>query len=173
MAVSSSPRPRVKASRKAPVRLVALGAADLGGGIRLLRMTVDGEPSAYLIRKVASDWGVAFEVEKLFRKPDDDSPRVYHVNVDPCDPEDGDHSCECRGHLKHTARTGKPCRHVSALLALIADGRLSGEPIRPSAPATCPCGGAPVVSTGECQRCCDLAADRAARMHDLQQCDDL
>jgi hypothetical protein len=167
MAVSTSPRRRVKATRtKAkPQRFVALGA-DLGDGVRVMRLTVDGVPDAYLVHKVASEWGVAFEVCKLFRDKDDDGPPCYSVNVDPCDPEDGDHACECRGHLRHTARTGKPCRHVGALLALIADGRLSGEPMRPAAPATCPCGAPSVVSTGECLRCCDAAADRQARRHD-------
>jgi hypothetical protein len=166
MAVSSQPRPRVKTSRpkRPPQRLVALGAADLGGGIRLLRLTIDGEPSAYLIRKIASQWGVAFEVEKILapRKPDE--PKTYHVNVDPSDPEEGDHTCECRGHLHHTPRTGKPCRHVGALLALIADGRLDGAPIRP-APAVCPCG-EPAVFGDECLACSDAAADRAARRAD-------
>ena len=165
MSTSTTPRARVKTSRKAPVRLVGLGP-DVGGGVRIVRLIIDGEHSAYLVRKIASAWGVAFEVAKLFRAKDDDAPPCYSVNVDPSNPEKGSHSCECRGHLRHTARTGRPCRHVSSLLALIADGRLDGAPIRPAAPVTCPCGGAPVVSTGECQRCCDAAADRAARMHD-------
>jgi hypothetical protein len=164
MAVSTSPTRRVKAK---PERLVALGP-DLGDGVRIMRVTVDGVPDAYLVRKVASEWGVAFEVCKLFRPAGDDSPPCYSVNVDPSDPEDGDHTCECRGHLRHTARTGKPCRHVGALLALIEDGQLTGEPIRPAAPAACPCGEPSAVSTGECLRCCDRAADRAARRHDCE-----
>jgi hypothetical protein len=156
-------KPAARPARKPAVRLVGLGP-DLGNGVRIVRLIIDGEHSAYLIRKIASAWGVAFEVEKLFRKSDDDSPRTYSVNLDTGWPKRS--TCECRGHLRHTARTGKPCRHVSSLLALIADGRLDGAPVRPAAPVTCPCGGAPVVSTGECQRCCDAAADRAARMHD-------
>jgi hypothetical protein len=98
-----------------------------------MRLTVDGVPDAYLVRKVASDWGVAFEVCKLFRAKGDDGPPCYSVNVDPSDPEDGDHTCECRGSLHWTPQTGRPCRHVAALLALIAGGRLDGAPVRPAA----------------------------------------
>jgi hypothetical protein len=151
-------------ARKSPVRLVAIGD-DIGGGVRIMRLTVDGVPDAYLVRKVASAWGVAFEVCKLFRPAEDDSPACYAVNIDQSAEE---YTCECRGHLRHTARTGKPCRHVSALLALIADEQLDGSPIRPApaVPVTCPCGRPAVVSTGECLQCCDAAADRQARRRD-------
>jgi hypothetical protein len=184
MATVCTPARRVKTTRparKPPVRLVAIGD-DIGGGVRVMRLTVDGVADAYLVRKVASAWGVAFEVCKLFRPARDDSPPSYHVNLDQSAEE---YTCECRGHLRHTARTGKSCRHVSAILALIVYGRLSGEPMRPAAPAapatpaavaTCPCGEPAVVSTGECLQCCDLAADRQAHQRDaleaLAQLDD-
>jgi hypothetical protein len=106
---------------------------------------------------------VAFEVCKLFRPAGDDSPPSYHVNVDPSDPEDGDHTCECRGHLRHTARTGKPCRHVAALLALIEDGQLTGEPIRPA----CGCG-SPAAAGSQCLPCHDDADYRARRRAECQ-----
>jgi hypothetical protein len=168
MATVCTPARRVKTgrpARKPSVRLVAIGP-DLGNGVHIMRMIVDGVPDAYLVRKVASAWGVAFEVCKLFRPAKDDSPACYAVNIDQSAEE---FTCECRGHLRHTTRTGKPCRHVSALLALILDGRISGQPIRPAAPtapATCPCGRPAVVSTGECLQCCDAAADRQARQRD-------
>jgi hypothetical protein len=126
-------------------------------------MTVDNEPSAYLLRKVASAWGVAFELEKLFRTGGDE-PATYHVNVDPGNPEKGHHSCECRGALYHTPRTGRPCRHVACLLSLIAEGRIDGAPVR----AACEvCDQAPATVGAECQRCNDAAALARAQRCDL------
>ena len=64
----------------------------------------------YVVRRVPAAFGYAFHVRKL-GSPDS----AYHVNLS----ADGDHSCECKGHL----RWGH-CRHVGALLALIARGKV-------------------------------------------------
>jgi hypothetical protein len=141
-----------------------VGVIHLDDGVHLIRRAVEGEPdAAYLVRKTAAAWGVAFEVAKLFRSKDDDGPPSYHVNLDCHKPERS--TCECRGFLRWGHR--KACRHVSSLLALIRDGKLDGNPVRP----TCACG-APAVTGpvgGECQRCADAAADRSARLADLEE----
>jgi hypothetical protein len=92
----------------------------------------------------------------------------------------------------HGVRHGAPPRQVevelpsfvSAAAAAVNDLRLrcchrglSDRPFpdgrRYVALAAGPCGAPAVVSTGECLRCCDAAADRQARRHDLDALDDL
>ena len=73
-------------------------------------ITVGREEANYCVRPLPSDFGEAFEVEKIF-VPDGNT---YHVNLDG---EGG--SCECKGYL----RWGH-CRHVEGLKALRAAGQL-------------------------------------------------
>jgi hypothetical protein len=85
-----------------------------------------------------------------------------------------------RGTPSHlTARAESIGRQLCRALGCPACRRrgLSDRPFsdgrRYVALATCPCGRPAVVSTGECLRCCDAAADRQARRYDLDALDDL
>jgi hypothetical protein len=164
MAVSSSPRPRVKARRVNPAVLDQarlLGAENLArGGKALLRVAVQGQRSAtdywvsehkiggrlvgYRLSKFADQGGEVYDLDLSFGG-------WAHVE------------CDCRDY-PFKRRLGLCCKHCVAL----ATG-LGVADQRPQAPARCPCGDRAVLSSGECQRCADAAADRWARRHDLDE----
>jgi hypothetical protein len=83
----------------------------------VLVLTVDGEATAYLARRIPADAGEGWELMK-FRKAEGDERIVYHVCLAI---RHGQHSCECKGFL----RWGH-CKHVEALLALAAKEGGSG-----------------------------------------------
>jgi hypothetical protein len=60
--------------------------------------------------------GYGYRVEKLGTEPADGPHEVY---LDAERGTDGQHSCGCREH-----RAGRPCVHLSALLALHQSGQL-------------------------------------------------
>jgi hypothetical protein len=80
----------------------------------------------YLFTPIPCDWnGLGYRVEKLGTEPSDGP---YTVCLDAERGLDGQHSCECKGHLAHGH-----CVHVSALLALHQSGQLnSNTPPDPS-----------------------------------------
>jgi hypothetical protein len=79
----------------------------------LLELTVGGVVQDYYLTEIAADWGRAFEV----RKPLPEGT-VYHVHLD----ADMGDTCDCPGHLRWGHRT--VCKHLSAVRALLAQGRL-------------------------------------------------
>jgi hypothetical protein len=83
---------------------------------RVLWLTVGKTLTGYYLAALPSDFGLAFRLEKFGIE----GGAVYHVNLDP---QTGQHSCECLGHVKHGHKTR--CKHVASLLALRAAGKLS------------------------------------------------
>ncbi len=81
---------------------------------RKTRTRVDEAP--YVMQDIPSDIGRGFKLDKIGVHGDAEKTS-YHVHVG----GHGEHSCECRSHL----RWGQ-CKHTSALLKLIGDGRISG-----------------------------------------------
>ena len=73
-------------------------------------ITTGAKEDNYCVRPIPSDFGTAFEVEKIFHP----QPAVYHVNLSP-----GGDTCECKGFLKWGH-----CKHVEGLKALRAAGKL-------------------------------------------------
>lgn len=83
----------------------------LTAGVRYLRIVKDGKTYLYHLASLDSDWGTAFRLTELAEESD-----VYDVMLD--GPEGT--TCECLGFL----RWRKPCKHLKALRALVADGRI-------------------------------------------------
>jgi hypothetical protein len=77
--------------------------------------------TSYFVQSLPSDFGRCYRLEKFTCHRRSDEPASYDVCLD----EDGNHSCECWGHLRWGSRG--PCRHIIALLALEAEGRLPGQ----------------------------------------------
>jgi hypothetical protein len=74
----------------------------------------------YLFTPLACDWnGLGYRVEKI---GPEESDGPYSVCLDAERGLEGQHSCECKGHLAHGH-----CVHVSALLALHQSGQLNGN----------------------------------------------
>jgi hypothetical protein len=101
-------------------------------GCFAVRITVGKAVSSYFVEPLPCDFGrAAFRLEKFFCDRVPGEPDEYHVNLD------GTRStCECKGYLKHGwHRTAEgeltACKHLDALLALVADGRLT-LPARPA-----------------------------------------
>jgi hypothetical protein len=66
----------------------------------------------YFVRQQVSDiGGMAFHFEKM-GQPES----TYDVLLNA---PGGGHSCECWGSMRWTPKTGKPCRHVQAALAIV------------------------------------------------------
>jgi hypothetical protein len=70
----------------------------------------------YYIRRLPSDFGVAFGLDKFGA----DGGASYDVLLDP---ERGHHSCECKGFYRYGY-----CRHVTGLLQLWRAGKLDHIP---------------------------------------------
>src|SRR5437016_4737732 len=104
MSTVTQPRPRVK-----PGRTVRLALAPSEVNPFAVVLIADRAEDTYHVRPLPSDFGTAFEVEKI--APDG---RTYHVNL-----EGQTGTCECLGHLRRGT-----CRHVQGLQALQAAGKL-------------------------------------------------
>jgi hypothetical protein len=77
----------------------------------IIVITARGKSNDYCVKPLPSDFGRAFQVEKIF----DPEEVTYHVNLN------GERStCECKGHL----RWGTVCKHIGALQTLVAKGKL-------------------------------------------------
>jgi hypothetical protein len=92
-------RPR---KRSKPARTVRLMLAPHERSSGVIRLTVGKASADYFVRKIGSDFGDGFEVEKI------GGEEAYQVNL-----SDEGHICTCKGHLRYGY-----CRHVSALVAL-------------------------------------------------------
>jgi hypothetical protein len=89
------------------VRTVRFGLAPFGDNPGVIDITVDGKTARYFLRRVPSDFGEAFSLEKFASQGNEDG-EVYHVLLE----QDG-FSCDCKGHL----RWGH-CKHSGAILKL-------------------------------------------------------
>src|SRR5262245_336841 len=76
----------------------------------LIRITQDGKPSSYWASRIVTDWAEGWRLEK----PGYEGDESYDVLLDA-----GGDSCTCPGHTYHGY-----CKHVDALRALRAAGRL-------------------------------------------------
>src|ERR1700722_20158074 len=124
MSTSTAPRPRVK-----PLRTVRLLAHNLF-------RVVEGKAVAdYAVQTVPTDWGKGFRVAKIVHADEIgvETEDPYHVHLD----EATGHSCECMGHLRHGHKTR--CRHVGAILTLLAKGLLRTARDARHAPEPMPC----------------------------------
>ena len=99
--------PRVKPARS--IRLDQRPQEELPG---LLHITCGQAENHYYLRPLASDFGLAFDLEKFATEGGD----TYHVLLSLAD---GKHSCECKGFLRWSR-----CKHVAGLLALRQAGKL-------------------------------------------------
>lgn len=70
----------------------------------------------YLVSELPSDWGLAYSLRKFHSTKKNFTPETYATLLGH---DESEHECNCRGH----ERWGY-CRHVSALQALIARGKL-------------------------------------------------
>jgi hypothetical protein len=112
MSTLSQPSARVKPVRKPVVRTVRIACGPSPDNpYFVVVITVGKKFDDYCVKPIASDFGAAYHVEKMFN-PDD---TVYHVNLS----DDGAMTCDCRGHLAHGH-----CKHGEALLALRQAGKL-------------------------------------------------
>jgi hypothetical protein len=87
------------------------------GVLRITEQVGGGKKTDYLyfVREIPSDIGMAAEFSEL-----DGSGDQYQTSVDPeAEPESGADHCCCPGHERYSR-----CKHVAALRALIAQGRL-------------------------------------------------
>src|SRR5205807_2565568 len=115
MSTLSPRRPRVKPARR----------CLLAGEV--LKLTVGQSTDVYAFRQLPADFGVGAQVTKQEPVRDEAGRlvevrdgEVYHVLANP---KDGRHSCDCLGFLRHGH-----CKHVEALSALLARGKLAPLP---------------------------------------------
>ena len=107
----AKPARKPRKPRAKPVRTVRLTIpATAENPFSIITIVEGAKSDDYIVRPLASDWGTAFQVEKVA----DPEEKVYHVNLD----RQGG-ICNCKGHLKWGH-----CRHVESLTALRAHGRL-------------------------------------------------
>lgn len=84
----------------------------------------------YFLEPMAADFGLAFRFVKYANEIEEGEPSEYHVNIDI---HGNNHSCECKGFLRHGMNCGKNrsadeqrgCKHVAALLSLLQSGRIA------------------------------------------------
>jgi hypothetical protein len=147
-------------------------AGPVVNGVAAMTLTsVEGnkvEAFGYYVRAVPADFGAGYHLTRFPGQVEPGEPTEYHVNIDPDDPEHGHHECECWGHLRWGHKTR--CKHILGILQLNAEGRLPQPTDREPFPASprCLCGALATVGA-ECQRCNDLAEDRASRRADLSE----
>jgi hypothetical protein len=76
----------------------------------IIVVTVGKKADGYCVRPIASDFGRAFQVEKVL----DPEHTAYHVCLN-----GQESTCDCLGHARYGF-----CKHVSALEALVQAGKL-------------------------------------------------
>lgn len=120
MTAATATRKTRKPAQK-PVRSATLGS--MTNGKQVLWITTDGEARGYVLTPLASDFGTAYRLGKSdIGGCSEDYDILLHGR---------ETSCTCPGHTYH----GK-CKHVSALQALIAAGKLPA----PKQQQPAPCG---------------------------------
>jgi hypothetical protein len=98
-------KPRVKPVRKVGI---AVHPSEVNP-FAVVRISEGKKTDHYLVQRIASDWGTAFEVTKLAAEL-----APYHVCL-----AGADSTCDCKGNQRHGH-----CRHVEGLTALTNAGKL-------------------------------------------------
>jgi hypothetical protein len=106
------------------------------GGVYAMHMVIGAGEKArhfgYYLEQIPADYGLGFHVEKFGTEQVEGEPTEYDVHIDT---ERGHHSCTCKGNTYHGH-----CKHVEAVLALIAAGKIKARipaTVKPEAkPAT-------------------------------------
>ncbi len=114
MNATQTRKPRQRRPKARTVNLLLpVGPLDTNG---VLRLTDGGKETLFFVDRLASEvGGAAFRLTKFEQHQRGEDDAVYNVLLD------GERSsCECKGHLRHGH-----CRHVEALTALKAAGKLS------------------------------------------------
>jgi hypothetical protein len=90
------------------------------GGVYALHLTIGAGEKArsfgYYLQQIPADFGLGFHVEKFGVEQVEGEPTEYDVHIDT---ERNHHSCTCAGNTYHGH-----CKHVEAVLALIATGKI-------------------------------------------------
>jgi hypothetical protein len=102
---------RVKALPQRRIRWLARPEDGAAHGI--LRITMDGAATDYIVRELQCDWGRGWELMKLV--PGQGGTEVYHVHLNRGDGQEGD-SCDCRGFLRWNH-----CKHRDGLKVLTSN----------------------------------------------------
>jgi hypothetical protein len=92
--------------------------------LTLVRITQDDKPAHYWVTPLASDWGLAYRLEKAGEEVKDGEEDTYDVLLE----NEQDGSCTCPAGVYHGF-----CKHQDALRALLAEGKLPLPPV-PHAP---------------------------------------
>jgi hypothetical protein len=112
--------------RPRPPRTLSVGKPC--NGCFAIRIAVGKESSSYFVEPLPCDFGraafrlVKFDCDRVPGEPDAYEVLIHDTRTDSV--------CPCRGFEKHgwhLDAEGKPtaCKHLDALLALVADGRLA------------------------------------------------
>ena len=108
-------RPRSSAKPRRTIRL-ALPPSEINPFFGVV-IRVGKATDTYHVHPKPSDFGVAFDVEKMSGK----EPATYQTLLDPAE---GKHTCTCKGFC----RWGH-CRHTEGLMALRNAGKLDAPPV--------------------------------------------
>lgn len=109
------PRPRQRRQHERCVQVVLPSISSLASPA-LIRITQDGEQAHYWVQTMPSDWGLAYRLERAAFEGEG----TYDVLFE----NEQDSSCTCPGHTY-----GGYCKHVDALRALMAAGKLPLPPV--------------------------------------------
>jgi SWIM zinc finger len=101
--VKTAIRPKIKG-------LVELYRTPEGDSWGILNVAICGEATLYWVRRIGSDFGDGFELQKFSTFGND----IYHVHL-----SNEGHSCDCPGGTYH----GR-CKHMAALAKLRDHGRI-------------------------------------------------
>jgi hypothetical protein len=126
---------RARKPRSRPARTMQVGAPT--NGCFAVRLTVGKDSASYFVEPLAADFGLAFRLVKFACDRRDGEPDHYDVNLDAAIATCS--TCECPGFIRHGWHRGPggelvSCKHLDALLALAAQGRLA---VRQPAAAAC------------------------------------
>jgi hypothetical protein len=112
--------------RPRPARSMQVGAACRG--CLAVRLTVGKDTCCYFIEPIPTDFGAGFRLVKFVQDVKDGEVDHYDCNLDTASVTRS--TCECPGFLRHgwhrdAAGELVSCKHLDALLKLVADGRLT------------------------------------------------
>lgn len=131
---------RVKPNRlPRTVRIVE--PATEPNGWMAVEIEVGDDTTTYLVRPIPADFGYGYEIEKL--GDGFEVVTTYHVNL-----MGGESSCTCKGMAYHGH-----CRHVEALAAIQATGRLPRYVVEKKPAKVCPWCLDPHEDGGLCRGC--------------------
>lgn len=112
--MNTTTKPAPKQRQQQPARTATL--TTLSNGKLCLWITAGKDTRAYVLQSIPTSWGVAWQLGKADNG--DGSMENYCVLIDL---EHHRHSCDCAGFCFRSK-----CKHVEALEALIAAGKLPG-----------------------------------------------